>query len=106
MVSGFAGFAGFGFPWWDDDTLVVSNMNFSVHVIYGIKMVYIYIWDDEHVIYFFKTFFIMFYIWDVILPIDELIVFRGVGLNHQPVQNRLCFDHDAYGSVLTCCMLL
>ena len=25
-----------------------------------------------------------FHIWDIILPIDELIFFRGVGLNHQP----------------------
>ena len=31
----------------------------------------------------FKHFF-PFHVWDVILPIDELIFFRGVGLNHQP----------------------
>ena len=42
-------------PFW----LVVWNMAIFFHFIYGI------------------------YIWDVILPIDELIFFRGVGWNHQ-----------------------
>jgi len=30
------------------------------------------------------TFFIFPYIGNVIIPTDELIFFRGVGLNHQP----------------------
>ena len=33
--------------------------------------------------WWFGTFFIFHNIWDVILPIDEIIFFRGVGLNHQ-----------------------
>jgi hypothetical protein len=31
-----------------------------------------------------NTFYFPFHIWDAILPIDELIFFRGVGWKHQP----------------------
>ena len=33
---------------------------------------------------FKHEFYFPFHVWNVILPIDELIFFRGVGLNHQP----------------------
>ena len=45
----------------------------------------------------FGTFFI-FHIWDVILPIDELIFFRGVG---QP-PTRLVFFLRNDGAILGC----
>ena len=36
--------------------------------------------------WWFGTFFIFLYIGNFIIPTDELIFFRGVGLNHQPDQ--------------------
>ena len=35
----------------------------------------------------FQLLFNFHNIWDVILPIDELIFFGGVGVNHQPAQD-------------------
>ena len=41
--------------------------------------------------WWFGTCFIFpYHIGDVIIPIDELIFFRGVGFNHQPVMASQC----------------
>ena len=48
------------------------------HVRYSRKVLGYLIGGLEHV-------FFPHNIWDVILPIDEPIIFRGVGLNDQPV---------------------
>jgi hypothetical protein len=44
-------------------------------------------WNNNISGFGFGTFLIFPYIGNVIIPTDEVIFFRGVGLNHQPVVN-------------------
>ena len=68
----------------------------------GFTDIYIYIHtyiQYLHIIYtgwWFGTFFIFHNIWDVILPIDELIFFRGVGQPPTSI-NRWLMDGMMYG---------
>ena len=42
-------------------------------------------WFINYTGWWFGTFGLFSIYWNVIIPSDELIFFRGVGLNHQPV---------------------
>jgi len=58
----------------DGDYIYIHNYIYIIIYIYII--LYIHIWLVVSII-----FYLPFHIWDVILPIDELIFFRGVETN-------------------------
>jgi len=60
-------------------------------------------WNKSKAGWWFGTFVIFPYIGNVIIPTDELIFFRGVGLNHQPdhhLKSLTIINHHIYGIIL------